>query len=71
MAATVEVLKRTLASSFPLGVRFGVEVLAGGAAYVITLTVFHRDRFSVFWNFVRELRNPVRVNAVVEETVRL
>ncbi len=26
-----------------------------------TWTVFHRDRFSVLWNFVRALRHPVRV----------
>jgi O-antigen/teichoic acid export membrane protein len=71
MAAAVEIVKHTLASSFPLSLRFGVEVLAGGAAYILTLTVFHRDRFTVFWNFVKALRNPVRVNAVVEETIRL
>jgi O-antigen/teichoic acid export membrane protein len=66
MAATVEILKRSLTLSFPLSVRFGVEVLAGGAIYVLTLTVFHRDRLSVFWNFVKALRDPVRVNAIVE-----
>jgi teichuronic acid exporter len=71
MAAAVEVLKRTVASSFPLSVRFGLEVLAGGAAYILTLTVFYRDRFSVFWNFMRALRNPVRVNAVAGETCPL
>jgi teichuronic acid exporter len=71
MAAAVEILKHVLASSFPLPARFGVEVLAGGAAYALTLTVFHRDRLGVFWNFVKALRDPVRVNAVVEETARL
>jgi PST family polysaccharide transporter len=68
MAAVVEVLKLTLPSSLPLSVRLGLEVLAGGAAYVLTLTVFHRDRFSVFWKFVRALRDPVRLNSVVEQT---
>jgi O-antigen/teichoic acid export membrane protein len=71
MAAAVGILKRTLASNFPLSVRFGLEVLAGGAAYALTLAVFHRDRFSVFWDFIRALRNPVQVNAVVEETTRV
>jgi hypothetical protein len=52
MAATVEILKHTLVSSFPLSVRFGVEVLAEGAAYVLTLRVFYCDRLSVFWKFV-------------------
>jgi teichuronic acid exporter len=70
MAAVVKVLKHTPAASFPLPVRFGLEVLAGAAAYVLTLTVFHRDRFSVFWNFVRALRNPVGVNAVAGEPFR-
>jgi len=66
MAAAVEILKHTLAPSFPLSVRFGIEALAGGGAYALTLTVFHRDRLSVFWNFVKALRDPVRVNTVVE-----
>jgi hypothetical protein len=65
MAAAVEILKHTLVPSFPLSVRFGIEVLAGGAAYALTLTVFHRDRLSVFWNFVKTLRDPARVNTVV------
>ena len=71
MVAVVEILKRTLVSSAPLSIRFSLEVLAGGAAYVLTLTVFHRDRFFVFWNFVRALRDPLRVTAVVERTARL
>jgi PST family polysaccharide transporter len=71
MVAVVDILKRTLVSSAPLSVRFSLEVLAGGAAYVLTLTVFHRDRFFVFWNFVRALRDPLRVNAVVGQTARL
>jgi teichuronic acid exporter len=71
MVAAVEILKHTFVSSAPLSFRFGLEVLAGGAAYVLTLTVFHRDRVFVFWNFVRALRDPLRVNAVVEQTARL
>jgi hypothetical protein len=64
MVAVVEILKHTLISSVPLSVRFGLEVAAGGAAYILTLTVFHRDRFFVFWNFVRTLRDPVRMNTM-------
>jgi PST family polysaccharide transporter len=71
MAAAIEILKRALTSSFPLSIRFGLEVLTGGAAYVLTLTVFHRDRFSVFWNFVRALRKPAGVKVVVGETSRV
>lgn len=66
MAAAVEILKYTLASRFPMPVRLGVEIFAGGAAYILTLMVFHRDRFFVFWNFVRALRNPVEVNTSVD-----
>jgi PST family polysaccharide transporter len=71
MVIAVEILKRTLTSRFPLSVLFSLEVLAGGSAYALTLRAFYRDRLSVFWNFVRALRNPVRVNAVVEETAQL
>jgi PST family polysaccharide transporter len=71
MATVVEILKRTLISGVPLSFRFCIEVLAGGAAYVLTLIVVHRDRFSAFWNFFRALRDPVRANAVVEATARL
>jgi PST family polysaccharide transporter len=62
MIATVLILKRvhTLDSSLPI--RFAGEVLAGGSAYILVLTAFHRDRLSVFWNFVKQPRNPVRVN---------
>jgi O-antigen/teichoic acid export membrane protein len=71
MAVVVEILKHTLDSNIPLSIRFGLEVLAGGAAYVLTLTAVHRARFFVFWNFFRALRDPVRVNTVVEGTGRL
>jgi O-antigen/teichoic acid export membrane protein len=71
MTAVVLLLKWLLHSGWPLYLRFGIEVLAGGTAYVLTLTGFHRYRFSVFWNFVRALRDPVRMNAVVKETAPL
>jgi O-antigen/teichoic acid export membrane protein len=67
MAVAMWILKYLFTSSLPLSVRFSLEVLVGGAAYILTLTVFHRDRFSVFWNFVRALRDPIRVDAVVRE----
>ena len=59
MAVAVEVFKFVLPSSLPPIARVGLEVAGGGAAYVLTLTVLHRDRLSVFWNFVQGLRNPV------------
>jgi O-antigen/teichoic acid export membrane protein len=71
MAAAVVIMKQTLASSFPLYVRLGLEVLAGAAAYVLTLTMFHRDRLSAFWDFVRVMRNPIGVDAIVGETFRV
>jgi PST family polysaccharide transporter len=68
MATAVGMLKYLFISSFPLSVRFGLEVLVGGVAYLLTLIVFYRDRFSVFWKFAWALRDPVRVNAVIEGT---
>ena len=68
MATTVEILKAVLTSAFPLSVRFGLEVFAGAAAYVLTLTLFHRDRASVFWNFIAAMRNQVGTGVAVEET---
>jgi hypothetical protein len=46
MIAVVEILKRIFAPNFPLPVRFACEVLAEGSTYILTLTVFHRDRLS-------------------------
>lgn len=71
MAAAVEILKYSLPTGFPLPVRFALEIIAGSSAYVLSLMVFHRDRFSVFWNFVRGSRNPVQMNVVVEEISRV
>ena len=70
MSAVVEIVKHALAPSSRLPVRFGLEVLAGSAAYLITLTVLHGDRFFVFWNFVRAMRNPAGVNELVERAPR-
>lgn len=71
MAAVVLLLKWGLSSGWPLYLRLGLEVLAGGAAYVLTLIVFHRNRLLVFWNFAMALRKPVQTNAVVEEPSRV
>jgi PST family polysaccharide transporter len=67
MLAAVEILKHALTSSVPPAVRLALEVLVGGVAYTLSLTMFHRDRSKAFWNFVRAMRNPVRVNSIVEE----
>lgn len=71
MATTVEILKHTVPSNFLLPIRLGAEVLAGGTAYIFTLTLLHRDRLSVFWNFVRALRDPSRVEPVAPESSRV
>lgn len=71
MAATVETVKHTLVSSFPLSVRFGLEVLAGAVAYVLALLLFHHDRFSVFWNFIGALRAPNQASTLGGEIVGL
>jgi teichuronic acid exporter len=63
MAVTVELVKRNLVPGFPLSARFGVEVLAGGAAYIFVLLVFHRPRFSVFWRFIGTLCARNRLSA--------
>jgi O-antigen/teichoic acid export membrane protein len=67
MVAAVEILKRALAPGFPLIVHFATEVLTGGSAYILALMVFHRERLSVFWNFLKTLRDPVRVNTSAGE----
>jgi PST family polysaccharide transporter len=69
MVAAVEIAKYFLPSGVPLAIRLGAEVVAGGAAYILTLTVFHRERFTLFWNFVKAMRNPDRVNVAVEEPI--
>jgi PST family polysaccharide transporter len=66
MVAAVEVLKHILPPSFPLSFCFACEVLTGVAACILGLMVFHRDRLSVFLNFVRTLRAPVRVISPVQ-----
>jgi len=69
MVAAVEMAKYFLAAGVPLSLRLGAEIVVGGLAYILTLTAFHRERFAVFWNFVKALRNPARTTAAVEETL--
>jgi PST family polysaccharide transporter len=69
MVFAVEIVKHFLASGFPLPFRLAAEVVAGGLAYIVTLTLFHRERFAIFWKFVKALRTPASVNVVAEETV--
>jgi O-antigen/teichoic acid export membrane protein len=66
MAAAVEILRRAVTPNFPLPARFGLEVLAGGAAYILSLILIHGDRFMVFWNFFQAMRNPVPLNTDVQ-----
>jgi PST family polysaccharide transporter len=68
MVAAVEIVKGTLLPSFPLSFRFACEVLTGVAACFFGLMIFHRDRLSVFFKFVRTLRAPVRVSPPVQGT---
>lgn len=68
MIGLVEILKHLLLSRLPLSVRFGSEVLIGCVAYIFTLRVLHRERVSVFWRFLKTLRDPIRANVSVEKT---
>jgi PST family polysaccharide transporter len=67
MGATVGILKGSLAPGLPASIRLSLEVFAGAAAYTIALSLLHRDRLLLFWNFVKTLRqsNP-RAVAVTE-----
>ena len=69
MAAAVE-LARTSLAVVPLRLRFGGEVLAGCAAYLITVLLVHGNRFFVFWNFIRAMRNAAGENEIVEGAPR-
>ena len=56
MAVSVGMLKWTLPSGLPLYLRFGLEVLGGGAAYILTLVAAHRERLRAFFQLVRTFR---------------
>lgn len=57
VAASVGTLKGTLPGSWPLYLRFGLEVLGGGTAYVLTLLAIHRQRLRAFFQLAQTLRS--------------
>lgn len=50
-------LKLVIPVVWPLYLRFGIEVVAGAAAYSIVLLVLHIDRLRAFIDFYRRLRD--------------
>jgi O-antigen/teichoic acid export membrane protein len=71
MIAAVEATKRFGTANFILPVRLACEVLAGAAAYVFTLVLLHSDRLSVFWKFVKTLRDPSPASPTFEKMAPL
>jgi O-antigen/teichoic acid export membrane protein len=49
-------LKSVIPAGWPLYLRFGMEVVAGAAAYSIVLLVLHIDRLRAFMDFYRRMR---------------
>jgi teichuronic acid exporter len=56
MVVFVGALKWVLPSAWPLYLRFGLEVLAGAASYILVLVALHGDRLRVFTSLVRRSR---------------
>jgi teichuronic acid exporter len=56
MIFAVVALKLVIPAEWPLYLRFGIEVGAGAAAYLIVLLVLHGDRLRAFIDFYRRLR---------------
>jgi O-antigen/teichoic acid export membrane protein len=56
MIFAVCALKLAIPVEWPLYLRFGIEVVAGAAAYLIVLLVLHIDRLRTFIDFYRGLR---------------
>ena len=71
MLAAVEILKHVLFQGVPPLARLTGEVLTGATAYIIALAALHRDRLSVFWEFLKSLRNSAGPNAPVQESSTL
>jgi hypothetical protein len=42
--------------TWPLYLRFGIEVIAGGAAFMIVLITFHGDRIRSFLSLYQRIR---------------
>jgi teichuronic acid exporter len=57
MAAIVVLLRWALDSRGLQVIRFGLEVLVGATAYVLTVIAFDRNRIAVFWGMIKGLRN--------------
>ena len=57
MAAVVLLVRLALPLSYPLGWRFGSEVLAGVAAYAVGLYAFHGERVRAFWRLLPAYRS--------------
>jgi O-antigen/teichoic acid export membrane protein len=58
MIVAVSVLKWATPPTWPLYVRFAMEVAGGGSAYLIVLIVLHADRMRAFLSLCRGLRAP-------------
>lgn len=57
MAVVVGALKWALPLAWPLNLRFGLQVLAGAAAYVLVIVALHGDRLRAFKSLARRLRS--------------
>jgi O-antigen/teichoic acid export membrane protein len=56
MVVVVIGVKYCMPSSWPLYVRFGLEVLSGAATYAVVLVTFYQARLNAFANMFRRLR---------------
>jgi hypothetical protein len=53
MIAAVYVVRMSIPDDASLATRFGVQVLAGGIGYLLTLVTLHRHRIRMFVNLVK------------------
>jgi len=56
MVVAVWVIREILPSIWPLPLRFGLQVLGGSAAYILTLTALHRERLYAFHQVLKKVR---------------
>jgi O-antigen/teichoic acid export membrane protein len=56
MVVAVWATREILPSIWPLPLRFALQVLGGGAAYILTLTALHRERFYAFRQVLKKVR---------------
>jgi PST family polysaccharide transporter len=64
MIAAVSMVKWTMPSAWPVSVRFGVEVIAGAAAYLIVVSVLHAERLRSFLSLYRRIRASDSATAI-------